>query len=79
MQAMKKVLIYGTLTIAAIAAIIWKLNANKKGNAAKTEFVKQSNTGEVPVLTEKVTRIEFDQQCAANDNFVLVRELTCLS
>ncbi len=76
---MKKVLIYGTLTIAAIAAIIWKLNANKKGNAAKTEFVKQSNTGEVPVLTEKVTRIEFDQQFAANGNFEPVRELTFLS
>ncbi len=35
-QAMKKVLIYGVLTIAAIAAIMWKLNCEqKKANAAK--------------------------------------------
>lgn len=79
MQAMKKVLIYGTLTIAVIAAIIWKLNANKKANADKTEYVKQSNTGEVPVLTEKVTRTEFEQQFDANGNFEPLRELTFMS
>lgn len=79
MQAMKKVLIYGTLTIAALAAIMWKLNANKKANTEKTEFVKQSNTGDVPVLTEKVARIEFDQKFSVNGNFEPARELTFLS
>lgn len=79
MQAMKKVLIYGTLTIAAIAAIMWKLNANKKANADKTEFVKQSNSGDVPVLTEKVARVEFDQQFSVNGNFEPARELTFMS
>lgn len=76
---MKKVLIYGVLTIAAIAAIMWKLTANKKANAAKTEFVKQSNTGDVPVITEKVARVEFDQNFLANGNFEPARELTFMS
>lgn len=76
---MKKVLIYGVLTIAALAAIIWKLNANKKANTEKIEFVKQSNTGDVPVLTEKVTKTEFDDAFAANGNFEPARELTFLS
>ncbi|WP_298709552.1 efflux RND transporter periplasmic adaptor subunit [Chitinophaga sp.] len=76
---MKKVLIYGTLTIAAIAAIIWKLNANKAANVAKTEFVKQSNTGDIPVVTEKAARVDFDQQFAANGNFMPFKELTYLS
>ncbi|MGX5818097.1 efflux RND transporter periplasmic adaptor subunit [Chitinophaga lutea] len=76
---MKKVLIYGTLTIAALAAIVWKLNANKKATAAKTEFVKQANTGDVPVLTEKVTKTEFDQQFTVNGNFEPGRELTFMS
>lgn len=76
---MKKVLIYGTLTIAAIAAIVWKLNANKAANVAKTEFVKQSNTGDIPVVTEKAARVDFDQQFAANGNFMPYKELTYLS
>ena len=76
---MKKVLIYGTLTIAALAAIIWKLNANKAANVAKTEFVKQSNTGDIPVVTEKATRVDFDQQFAANGNFEPFKELTYLA
>ncbi|MGN6509387.1 MAG: efflux RND transporter periplasmic adaptor subunit [Chitinophaga sp.] len=76
---MKKVLIYGVLTIAALAAIVWKLNANKKANAEKTEFVKQANTGDVPVLTEKVTATEFARTFSANGNFEPVRELTFLS
>lgn len=76
---MKKVLIYGTLTIAALAAIVWKLNANKAANVAKTEFVKQSSTGDIPVVTEKATRVDFDQQFAANGNFEPFRELTYLA
>lgn len=76
---MKKFLIYGTLTIVVLAAIMWKLNANKKANAEKTEFVKQSNSGDVPVLTEKVARTEFGQQFDANGNFEPFRELTFLS
>ncbi len=76
---MKKVLIYGTLTIAALAAIIWKLNANKAANVEKTEFVKKSNTGDIPVVTEKATRVDFDQQFAANGNFMPFKELTYLS
>ncbi|WP_341833960.1 efflux RND transporter periplasmic adaptor subunit [Chitinophaga pollutisoli] len=76
---MKKVLIYGTLTIAALAAIVWKLNANKAANVAKTEFVKQSNTGDIPVVIEKAARVDFDQQFAANGNFMPYKELTYLS
>ncbi|UYQ92749.1 efflux RND transporter periplasmic adaptor subunit [Chitinophaga horti] len=76
---MKKVIIYGLITIGALALIMWKLSANKKENTEKTEFVKQSNTGEVPVLVEKAARTEFDRQFAANGNFAPVRELTYLS
>ncbi|RAJ01553.1 RND family efflux transporter MFP subunit [Chitinophaga skermanii] len=76
---MKKFLIYGVITIGVLAFIVWKLNANKTANVAKTEFVKQSNTGDVPVLVEKVAKVEFDQSFQANGNFEPIRELTFMS
>lgn len=76
---MKKILIWGTLTIAAVVLIMWKLDANKKANEAKTEFVKQSNNGEVPVLVEKVAKSDFSQGFQSNGNFTPVRELTYLA
>ncbi|WP_295126031.1 efflux RND transporter periplasmic adaptor subunit [uncultured Chitinophaga sp.] len=76
---MKKVIIYGLITIGALALIMWKLSANKKQNTEKTEFVKQSNSGEVPVLVEKAARTNFDRQFNANGNFAPLRELTYLS
>lgn len=76
---MKKIFIWGGLTILALVLIMWKLGANKKENEAKTDFVKQSNTGEVPVLVEKVKKTDFSQGFAANGNFEPIRELTYLS
>lgn len=76
---MKKLLLYSALTIAAIAFIFWKLNDNKKKNAEKTEIVKESASGAVPVLTETAGLTTFDQQFVANGNFEPVREITFLS
>jgi RND family efflux transporter MFP subunit len=76
---MKKILIWGTVTIAAVVLIMWKLGANKKANEAKTEFVKESNSGEVPVLVEKVTKSDFSQGFLANGTFTPFRELTYLA
>ena len=65
--------------IAALALIVWKLNANKKANTAKTDFVKESNSGDVPVLVAKVAVTDFTQGFTANGNFEPIRELTYLS
>ncbi|PUZ26684.1 RND family efflux transporter, MFP subunit [Chitinophaga costaii] len=76
---MKKILLWSVLVIAALALIVWKLNINKKENDAKTDFVKQSNTGDVPVLVAKVAQTDFSQGFSANGNFEPIRELTYLS
>lgn len=76
---MKKILIYSAIVIAAVAVIFWKLNDNKKKNAEKTEIVKESSSGEVPVLTEKVSLTTFDQQFIANGSFEPIREINFLS
>lgn len=76
---MKKILIWSAVTIAAVVLIMWKLGANKKANEAKTEFVKQSNSGEVPVLVEKVAKTDFSQGFLANGNFEPIRELEYLA
>lgn len=76
---MKKILIWSAVTIAAVVLIMWKLGANKKANEAKTEFVKQSNAGEVPVLVEKVVKSDFSQGFLANGTFTPFRELTYLA
>jgi len=76
---MKKIIIWSLVVIAAGALIMWKLGANKKANLAKTEFVKESNGGDVPVLVEKVTKTDFSQDFLANGNFTPVRELTYLA
>jgi len=76
---MKKVLIYGIVIIASLALIFWKLQANKKGNQEHIELVKKSNSGAVPVLTEKAGYTTFDQTAAANGNFEAVREITLSS
>ena len=76
---MKKILIWGGLTIGAFLLIMWKLDANKKSNQAKTEFVKQSNTGEVPVLVQQIARTDFSQGFLANGNFEPIRELSYLA
>ncbi|ATL46531.1 efflux transporter periplasmic adaptor subunit [Chitinophaga caeni] len=73
---MKKIIIYGVLTIGALAFIMWKLNANKAANIEKTDFVKESNNGVIPVLVEKVAKVEFDRNFTANGNFEPIRELT---
>ncbi|MCK7558559.1 efflux RND transporter periplasmic adaptor subunit [Chitinophaga sedimenti] len=51
----------------------------QKENVEKTEIVKTSNSGAVPVLVEKAAKTEFDRQFTANGNFAPVRELTYLS
>ncbi|WPQ64113.1 efflux RND transporter periplasmic adaptor subunit [Chitinophaga sancti] len=76
---MKKIIIWSLVTIAAVVLIMWKLGANKKANEAKTEFVKKSNAGEIPVLTEKVSKEDFSQGFLANGNFEPVRELDYLA
>jgi len=76
---MKKIIIWSLVTIAAVVLIMWKLGANKKANEAKTEFVKKSNSGDVPVLVEKVTKSDYAQGFLANGNFTPIRELTYLA
>jgi membrane fusion protein, multidrug efflux system len=76
---MKKILIWSAVTIAAVVLIMWKLGANKKANEAKTEFVKTSNAGDVPVLVEKVVKSDFSEGFLANGNFTPFRELSYLA
>ena len=76
---MKKILIWGFVTVGALALIMWKLNANKKANEAKIEFVKQSNIGDVPVLVQTVSSSDFSNTFQANGNFEPVRELSYLA
>ncbi|WP_143309506.1 efflux RND transporter periplasmic adaptor subunit [Chitinophaga vietnamensis] len=76
---MKKFIIWGLVTVGAVVLIMWKLNANKKANEAKTEFVKQSNNGDVPVLIQKVSRNDFSQGFLANGNFAPIRELSYMA
>ncbi|HTN44842.1 MAG TPA: efflux RND transporter periplasmic adaptor subunit [Flavipsychrobacter sp.] len=76
---MKKILLYSALTLVAIVLIFWKLNDNKKKNAAKTAIVKESSSGAVPVLTQQVRVTSFDPQFIANGNFEPVREINFLS
>ncbi|CAL1521226.1 efflux RND transporter periplasmic adaptor subunit [Chitinophaga sp. MM2321] len=76
---MKKFIIWGVVTIGAVVLIMWKLNANKKANEAKTAFVKESNTGAIPVLIQKVSRNDFSQGFLANGNFAPIRELSYMA
>ncbi|MET6999347.1 efflux RND transporter periplasmic adaptor subunit [Chitinophaga defluvii] len=76
---MKKIIIWSAVTIGALVLIMWKLNANKKANEAKTEFVKQSNSGDVPVLVSKVSKVDYSQGFMANGNFEPIRELTYMA
>lgn len=76
---MKKIIIWGLITVGAVVLIMWKLGANKKANEEKTEFVKKSNSGDVPVLVTKVTKTDLSQGFLANGNFQPVRELTYLA
>jgi membrane fusion protein (multidrug efflux system) len=66
---MKKFLLYGVITIAIVALIIWKLQTNKKESAARTAQVKESTSGAVPVRTTKAGYTTFDQDFSANGNF----------
>lgn len=72
---MKKALLYGSMVIAAIVLIFWKLNANKKENNERTQIVKESNNGAVPVLTATVAPTKFDQNILANGTFAPVHEI----
>ncbi|MFY0252930.1 efflux RND transporter periplasmic adaptor subunit [Chitinophaga sp. 30R24] len=76
---MKKFIIWSLVTIGAVVLILWKLNANKKANEAKIEFVKQSNIGDIPVLVQQVSRNDFSQGFLANGNFAPIRELSYLA
>ncbi|WP_212001116.1 efflux RND transporter periplasmic adaptor subunit [Chitinophaga sp. HK235] len=76
---MKKFIIWGLVTVGAVVLIMWKLNANKKANEAKTEFVKESNNGAVPVLVQRVSTNDFTQGFLANGNFAPIRELSYLA
>ncbi|MBV7528566.1 efflux RND transporter periplasmic adaptor subunit [Chitinophaga sp. sic0106] len=76
---MKKIIIWGLVTVGAVVLIMWKLNANKKANEAKIEFVKQSNIGDIPVLVQKVSRNDFAGGFLANGNFTPIRELSYLA
>lgn len=72
---MKKVLLYSTIALATIALIIWKLNDNKKENTEKTELVKESNSGAVPVLTAKAEKTVLEPEYIANGNFEAVEQI----
>ena len=67
---MKKVLLYSAITLAVLVAIFWQLNANKKENAEKTEYVKESNSGAIPILITTAEKTELSPEFAANGNFV---------
>lgn len=72
---MKKVLLYSAIVIAVLAVIFWKLNDNKKKNAETTEYVKESNSGAVPVLVKKVTKTAVDPKFTANGNFEAIEQI----
>lgn len=72
---MKKVLLYSAIVIAALALIVWKLNDNKKENTEKTELVKESNSGAVPVLTATAKKTAIDPEYTANGNFTAIEQI----
>jgi membrane fusion protein, multidrug efflux system len=72
---MKKVLLYSVVIIASLALIMWKLNNNKKENAAKTAIVKESSSGAVPVLTEVAGLIPFDPTFQTNGSFTAIQQI----
>ena len=72
---MKKGILYTALAIAVVALIMWKLNSNKKHNAERIAVVKESSSGEVPVLTEAVTLTTFEQSFSANGNFQAINQI----
>ncbi|RFS23522.1 efflux RND transporter periplasmic adaptor subunit [Chitinophaga silvatica] len=76
---MKKIIIWGLVTVGAFVLIMWKLNSNKKANESKIEFVKQSNIGDVPVLVQTVVPNDFSKSFLANGNFEPIRELSYLA
>lgn len=72
---MKKVLLYSSVIIAAIALIAWKLSANKKHNESRTAIVKESGAGAVPVLTAQAAYTTFDGAFTANGNFRAIHQI----
>jgi membrane fusion protein (multidrug efflux system) len=78
-KKVKNILVYGLIFIAALLFIFWKLGSNKKENAARTEVVKESNSGAIPVLTQAAAITRFDPHFDANGNFAPVQQLTYLA
>src|SRR5690606_6192785 len=72
---MKKVLLYSSIVIVALALIVWKLNNNKKENEAKTTLVKESSTGAVPILADTATKASLNPTFTANGNFTAVEQI----
>jgi len=72
---MKKVLLYSSIVIVALALIMWKLNSNKKENETKTTLVKESGSGAVPVLVDTASRTSYKPAFVANGNFTAVEEI----
>lgn len=72
---MKKVFIYGGTLIVALALIVWKLNANKKSDAARIEVVRESSSGAVPVQILAVKTSNVDLSFDENGNFEAVNQI----
>ena len=72
---MKKVFIYGGTLIVALALIVWKLNANKKSDAARIEVVRESSSGAVPVQILAVKSSNVDLSFDENGNFEAVNQI----
>lgn len=72
-------IIWVLVIIGALAFIYWKLGNNKKENTARTEVVKESNSGAIPVLTAVAAVTPFDPHFDANGNFAPVQQITYLA
>lgn len=72
-------IIWVLVILGALAFIFWKLGNNKKENTARTDVVKESNSGAIPVLTAIAAVTPFDPHFDANGNFVPVQQITYLA
>lgn len=78
-KKVRNALLYVLVAVAALVFIFWKLGNNKKENAARTEVVKESNSGAVPVLISVAGVTPFDPHFDANGNFAPVHSISFLA
>lgn len=72
---MKKAIVYVVGVVVALVIIIYRLKSIQHENTERTNLVKESSSGAVPVLVSRVMRTAFDNTFTANGNFEAVNQI----